>query len=351
MSRPTAPACSPPWCSCAARSRTSVSRSSCPAPSEQRATHQELVDQLEDYVIPRLMTIDAPLLAVVGGSTGAGKSTLVNSLVGHQRHPARRTPPDHALAGPGAPPRRRPLVRPGPAAARPRAGRRADHRPRRAPAGAGRRDARRARRPRRARRRLGGGAATAPSPPSCSPPPTCGCSSPRPRATPTRCRGSYLSQAAERSTAVAIVLDRTPDEADRHGLHPPGAHARGPGAQGLAAVRGHRGQGRRATACCRPSRSPRCAAGSTRWPTTPTPRTMVVRQTLEGAIRTVARRSYDVADAAGRAGDRRAAAARRRGRGVRRGAGQGLRGDRPTARSCAARCSPVGRSSSAPASC
>ena len=32
--------------------------------------------------MPRLATIDAPLLAVVGGSTGAGKSTLVNSLVG-----------------------------------------------------------------------------------------------------------------------------------------------------------------------------------------------------------------------------------------------------------------------------
>ena len=43
-----------------------------------------MVDQLEDYVIPRLMTIDAPLLAVVGGSTGAGKSTLVNSLVGRR---------------------------------------------------------------------------------------------------------------------------------------------------------------------------------------------------------------------------------------------------------------------------
>jgi predicted GTPase len=41
-----------------------------------------MVEQLEDYVIPRMMTIDAPLLAVVGGSTGAGKSTLVNSLVG-----------------------------------------------------------------------------------------------------------------------------------------------------------------------------------------------------------------------------------------------------------------------------
>jgi predicted GTPase len=49
-----------------------------------RAAQGEMVDQLEDYIIPRLMTIDAPVLAVVGGSTGAGKSTLVNSLVGHR---------------------------------------------------------------------------------------------------------------------------------------------------------------------------------------------------------------------------------------------------------------------------
>ncbi|NYG56542.1 dynamin family protein [Nocardioides perillae] len=55
-----------------------------PGVAEQRAARREMVDQLEDYVIPRLMTIDAPLLAVVGGSTGAGKSTLVNSLVGHR---------------------------------------------------------------------------------------------------------------------------------------------------------------------------------------------------------------------------------------------------------------------------
>ncbi len=41
-----------------------------------------VVSQLDDYVVPRLTQLDAPLLAVVGGSTGAGKSTLVNSLVG-----------------------------------------------------------------------------------------------------------------------------------------------------------------------------------------------------------------------------------------------------------------------------
>lgn len=47
-----------------------------------RRTAVELVRQLDDYVLPRLMSLDAPLLAVVGGSTGAGKSTLVNSLIG-----------------------------------------------------------------------------------------------------------------------------------------------------------------------------------------------------------------------------------------------------------------------------
>lgn len=38
--------------------------------------------QIDDYVRPRLTDLDAPLLAVVGGSTGAGKSTIVNALVG-----------------------------------------------------------------------------------------------------------------------------------------------------------------------------------------------------------------------------------------------------------------------------
>ncbi|MFI6500179.1 ABC transporter [Nonomuraea typhae] len=47
-----------------------------------RLALKELTGQLDDYVLPRLRSIDAPLLTVVGGSTGAGKSTLVNSLAG-----------------------------------------------------------------------------------------------------------------------------------------------------------------------------------------------------------------------------------------------------------------------------
>ena len=42
----------------------------------------ELQGQIGDYLLPRLRQMDAPLLMVVGGSTGAGKSTLVNSLIG-----------------------------------------------------------------------------------------------------------------------------------------------------------------------------------------------------------------------------------------------------------------------------
>jgi hypothetical protein len=42
------------------------------------------VAQLDDYVLPRLGRLDAPLLAVIGGSTGAGKSTLVNTLLGRE---------------------------------------------------------------------------------------------------------------------------------------------------------------------------------------------------------------------------------------------------------------------------
>ncbi|MEP7036331.1 MAG: dynamin family protein [Actinomycetota bacterium] len=53
-----------------------------PGVGAARLSQSALLNELDDYVIPRLLTLDAPLLAVLGGSTGSGKSTLVNSLVG-----------------------------------------------------------------------------------------------------------------------------------------------------------------------------------------------------------------------------------------------------------------------------
>ncbi len=53
-----------------------------PGVDAARVAQAELVGQVDDYLLPRLRQLDAPLLAVVGGSTGAGKSTLVNTLVG-----------------------------------------------------------------------------------------------------------------------------------------------------------------------------------------------------------------------------------------------------------------------------
>ncbi|MEZ5194069.1 MAG: GTPase domain-containing protein [Nocardioides sp.] len=216
-----------------------------------------MVDQLEDYVIPRLTTIDAPLLAVVGGSTGAGKSTLVNSLVGHHvtepgvlrpttrspvlvHHPAdggwfgqdrllpelERAPPDH---GPG----------------RAAAGRRRDR-----PTGPGH--------PRRPRHRLGRGAQPGVGHPAAG--------GGRPVAV-RHLRGAVrrpgavdFCAVAERSAAVAIVLDRTPpDAAETVSAH-------------LARMLASRGlrtrpcswcpRARSATrACCPPSWSPTSAGG------------------------------------------------------------------------------------------
>src|SRR5918999_2861103 len=53
-----------------------------PEVENSRALRDEAIGQIEDYLIPRLEQLEAPVLAVVGGSTGAGKSTLVNSLIG-----------------------------------------------------------------------------------------------------------------------------------------------------------------------------------------------------------------------------------------------------------------------------
>ena len=57
---------------------------SLPGSAESAKSARDIVTQLDDYVLPRLATLDAPLLAVIGGSTGAGKSTLVTSLVGRE---------------------------------------------------------------------------------------------------------------------------------------------------------------------------------------------------------------------------------------------------------------------------
>ncbi|HEX2774368.1 MAG TPA: GTPase domain-containing protein, partial [Micromonosporaceae bacterium] len=67
------------------RLRAAITASAYPLvlPSAEEATRvgAALVAQLDDYLLPRLARLDAPLLVVVGGSTGAGKSTLVNSMV------------------------------------------------------------------------------------------------------------------------------------------------------------------------------------------------------------------------------------------------------------------------------
>ncbi|RST14460.1 ATP-binding protein [Streptomyces sp. WAC05374] len=84
----------------ALRDRVAAVRLPLPLPGAPRArqTRAELLAQLDDYLVPRLKEPEAPLLAVVGGSTGAGKSTLVNSLVGRRvseagvLRPTTRTP-------------------------------------------------------------------------------------------------------------------------------------------------------------------------------------------------------------------------------------------------------------------
>lgn len=69
-----------------------------PGADGARRSRTDLLARFDDYLMPRLRDPEAPLLAVVGGSTGAGKSTLVNSLAGRRvseagvLRPTTRTP-------------------------------------------------------------------------------------------------------------------------------------------------------------------------------------------------------------------------------------------------------------------
>ncbi|WP_448629803.1 dynamin family protein [Cellulomonas soli] len=76
--------CSTRCATCTATWRRRVSRSSSPTPPGRPRRGPAWSTSLAEHLVPRLTELSAPAVVVVSGSTGAGKSTLVNSLVGSE---------------------------------------------------------------------------------------------------------------------------------------------------------------------------------------------------------------------------------------------------------------------------
>jgi energy-coupling factor transporter ATP-binding protein EcfA2 len=69
--------------------RLSAARTCAPGPddhSEER--RRRLAWHLDDYLLPRVRDLEAPLVCILLGSTGAGKSSLLNGLAGAQVSPS-----------------------------------------------------------------------------------------------------------------------------------------------------------------------------------------------------------------------------------------------------------------------
>ena len=316
-----------------------------------RRACRELAGQLDDYLLPRLEAIDAPLLAVVGGSTGAGKSTLVNSLAGA----------DVTVPGVLRPTTLGPTLVANPADADWFLGRNVlPGLPRVTGHGRGEPGTLRVvtagRAARRARARSTRPTSTRSSPPtassprSCSPPPTYGCSSPAPPGTPTRCRGASCAppgSAARRSPSSSTAC---PPDAIDAGPRRPGPAARRERPRRRAAVHRARGGRARRAAGCPPTLvrpiadwlGEICADAAHPLRGGPADAGRGARQPRGPGAR--ARRGGRPAAA------RHPRAARGRGARLRRGHGRVRRRACATGRCSAARCSPAGRTSSAPAS-
>ncbi len=52
--------------------------------AEAEASRGRLIAQLDEHLLPRLRELSSPAIVVIAGSTGAGKSTLYNSLLGEE---------------------------------------------------------------------------------------------------------------------------------------------------------------------------------------------------------------------------------------------------------------------------